>query len=359
MKRYIPIVLLVFFNLTVFAQNKTLLFFAEKGEEFSVVYNNVVINDKPASFVKLFGLHNGDCSVSILFKDYPSANIHKVINLSQASEHTYIIRKYSNSYVLTPLYELPVVRKGVSPGNSIYYSSTNLLSDRPADPVTDDPCPKPVEQAECDKPSLNDRAFVKVKYEIDSKKSLDLKKQKARDVISSNCLLASQVAQILKLIPDANEKLELAKYAYAHTYDYKNYSVVANALMSQTDRKLLNQFISGEEAAEPVVVVEVASGDCPDPATEEDFRQGKGAIAQQTFDDDKMMVAKQFLSNHCLQVNQVIELIKLFTFESEKLEFAKYAYTHTFDRKNYYLLNNSFTFSNSKEELARYINSVK
>ena len=45
----------------------------------------------------------------------------------------------------------------------------------------------------------------------------------------------------------------------------------------------------------------------------------------------------------------------LFTFENNRLEIAKLAYNKTIDKNNYYQLNDALTFSNSKEELARFI----
>lgn len=359
MKKYILFIALLVFTSTTFAQNKTLLFFAEKGEEFSVVYNNVIVNEKPSSLVKVSGVRQGNCTIGIMFKGHSAATIYKKINLSEANEFTYIIRKEGAAYILKPLQEIPVVRKSVSSGNFVYYSSASLLD---SDPVVTTNTSTYSNVVDCEKPSLSDRAFVKAKYEIDSKSTNALKKAKAEEIITSNCLLASQVVQIIKQIPDPAYQLELAKLSYAHTYDIKNYLVVVNALTSATDRNILNQFINGEYIVDPVEVVEVIevpAGDCPMPASDEDFRLGKNAVAKESFDGDRVAIAKQFVSNHCLTTNQVIELINQLTFESSKLEFAKFAYTHTYDRKNYYLVNSCFSFSNSKSELNAYISSVK
>jgi hypothetical protein len=56
---------------------------------------------------------------------------------------------------------------------------------------------------------------------------------------------------------------------------------------------------------------------------------------------------------------QVKELLQLFTFENNKLDLAKYAYRKTMDRRNYYIVNDVFAFSNSKDELARYIRDYR
>ena len=49
----------------------------------------------------------------------------------------------------------------------------------------------------------------------------------------------------------------------------------------------------------------------------------------------------------------------LFTFEDNRLQFAKFAYERTYDVGNYYKVNNAFTFENSMDELNEYIDSRK
>lgn len=49
----------------------------------------------------------------------------------------------------------------------------------------------------------------------------------------------------------------------------------------------------------------------------------------------------------------------LFNFESTRLELAKYAYGHTYDIANYYMLNDAFTFESSIEELNNYIKGYR
>ena len=50
-------------------------------------------------------------------------------------------------------------------------------------------------------------------------------------------------------------------------------------------------------------------------------------------------------------------MLDCFDFEPSKLEIAKFAYEHTFDREKYFVVNEAFSFDNSKTELSRYIQS--
>ncbi len=78
-------------------------------------------------------------------------------------------------------------------------------------------------------------------------------------------------------------------------------------------------------------------------------------ISDETFDDSKLTIAKQIVSSNPMSANQIANICKLFSFESNKLEFAKYAYSYCVDKNNYFLLNGVFTYDSSKRELNDYI----
>lgn len=81
-------------------------------------------------------------------------------------------------------------------------------------------------------------------------------------------------------------------------------------------------------------------------------------VNKQCFDGDRLMVAKQALRGKLVLAEQVEEIMQLFSFESTRLKFAKWAYRNTYDVENYYVVNNSFTFGSSARELDRYIRSI-
>lgn len=82
-------------------------------------------------------------------------------------------------------------------------------------------------------------------------------------------------------------------------------------------------------------------------------------LKNESFDATKQSIAKQVISANYFTSSQVREIIQQFSFENSKLEIAKYAYKYTIDKGSYFLLNDAFTFSNSKEELMRYIQAYK
>lgn len=98
---------------------------------------------------------------------------------------------------------------------------------------------------------------------------------------------------------------------------------------------------------------------CPVPMSRNDFESFKGSLASKSFEDSKMTMAKQVLNNNCLTSAQVREVMGLFSFEQTKLDFAKYAYGHTYDIGNYFKVNDAFGFESSIEELNDYISSQR
>lgn len=95
------------------------------------------------------------------------------------------------------------------------------------------------------------------------------------------------------------------------------------------------------------------------PMNEQNFRQLKQMVQNESFDDRKLELLRSALPNNALTSNQVLELMQLMSFERNKLELAKFAYRYTVDRNNYFLVQDALMFSNSKSELSKYIASYR
>ncbi|MBI2966732.1 MAG: DUF4476 domain-containing protein [Bacteroidetes bacterium] len=98
---------------------------------------------------------------------------------------------------------------------------------------------------------------------------------------------------------------------------------------------------------------------CPRPMNDNDFSGVKQSVSSKSFEDSKLQIAKQVTSSNCLLSSQVKEIMLLFTFENTRLDFAKYAYSYTFDTGNYYKVNDAFSFESSIDELNEYIQAVR
>jgi hypothetical protein len=87
----------------------------------------------------------------------------------------------------------------------------------------------------------------------------------------------------------------------------------------------------------------------------EQFSQLKLTIGNTSFDNTRLSIMKQATSANQLTTSQVNELLGMLSFESTRLDFAKFAYTYTLDKENYYMVNNAFSFSSSVAELNNFI----
>ncbi len=98
-----------------------------------------------------------------------------------------------------------------------------------------------------------------------------------------------------------------------------------------------------------------SSGNCNSPMNSTEFADAKKSISSKPFEDTKKTIAMQIADNNCLSVDQIKGIMGLFSFEDTKLEYAKYCYGRCSDKKNYYKVNDAFTFDASAQELNDFI----
>jgi len=98
----------------------------------------------------------------------------------------------------------------------------------------------------CSSP-ISSSEFNNVKTSISSKSFDDTKEKMAKQVIDNNCLLSSQVKEIMELFSFEATRLSLAKYAYGHTYDIGNYYKLNDAFTFESSIDELDQHIKANK----------------------------------------------------------------------------------------------------------------
>jgi len=121
--------------------------------------------------------------------------------------------------------------------------------------------------------------------------------------------------------------------------------------MQQTTTIISNTVISSGTTVSPNASSGGTVGTIRCSVTDAEFESIKKSISSKSFEDSKLTTAKQISDSRCLKSSQVRDIMKLFSFESTRLEFAKYAYKKVADKENYYLVNDAFQFETSIEEL--------
>jgi Domain of unknown function (DUF4476) len=89
--------------------------------------------------------------------------------------------------------------------------------------------------------------------------------------------------------------------------------------------------------------------------TEASFNELTSIIRSKSFDNSRLVIAKQALRTQPMSSRQIAEIIDLLTFDSSRLEFAKYAYQYVTNPASYYLTYDKFTFESSVTELIDFI----
>ena len=82
-----------------------------------------------------------------------------------------------------------------------------------------------------------------------------------------------------------------------------------------------------------------------------DFNDVLESIEDKSFSDSKMAIAKQVSRSNCLTADQIKQIMLAFDFESDRLDFAIYAYRECADPDNYYKVYSAFDFELSIDDL--------
>lgn len=115
-----------------------------------------------------------------------------------------------------------------------------------------------------------------------------------------------------------------------------------------------NAFRNKRDRRKDYHVVETIVSDCP-VLTPKEYNEVRNTIKNVSFDDERLSTAKLILNSSCMTSNQIAELTGLFSFESSRLEFAKYAYSFCTDQHNYFRVGEQLSFSSSRTELNEFI----
>jgi len=94
-------------------------------------------------------------------------------------------------------------------------------------------CPWPMDQSQ----------FAGVRQSVASKTWDESRIAIAKQVIGSNCLLSSQVRDLMTVMQWEETRLDLAKFAYGYTYDLGNYWQLNDAFEWEQSIEELNAFI--------------------------------------------------------------------------------------------------------------------
>ncbi len=78
-------------------------------------------------------------------------------------------------------------------------------------------------------------------------------------------------------------------------------------------------------------------------------------LDKESMDSSKLRFAKSYVDKGWFTATQIAEICKRFTFDSNRLDFAKHAYARCSDPQNYFVLREFFTFSSNFSDLQDFV----
>jgi hypothetical protein len=310
--KLLPFYLLLISFLSANAQTSNAIFFTENGERFNLVLNGILQNEKAETNVKLTGLNASSYKTRILFAEKSLGYVDYNLNfVDMGAEVTYTIKKNSKgAYIVRYVSEVPLAQAPPpAPGQTVVVYSAS-----PSGTTT-----TTTRQTTTTTSGNPDNVNINMGVNVNGQGG------------GVNMNVSGMEAQ-------SSTTTTTTTHTTTTTY---------------------------EDPAPPqqehVVYVDGYNGKigCPMPMSRGDFESFKGSLSSKSFEDSKMTMAKQVLNNNCLTSAQVKEVMGLFSFEQTKLDFAKYAYGHTYDLSNYYKVNDAFGFESSIDDLNNYISSQR
>lgn len=201
---------------------------------------------------------------------------------------------------------------------------------------------------------IREEEFLKLASQVAGNTSEASRMLLLAQIAQNNCLSVSQAMKFATMIGSELSRLNFMKSAHPSIFDLGNLPFGAQLFSHIQNKSAYNEFIS-QPVPGPGTVI-------PPPCivSAEDFSNIRESIKRENFNSTKLTIAKQIIrSKQCFTTRQISELVKLFSFDDTRLELAKFAYEFTTDRENFYQIADVFTFSSSKEDLMKFLETRK
>lgn len=421
MKQFILIISLSIIALIVFAQTNDLVFYTDNSDKFTLYINNVKQNSTAATNVKAENISGKSIAVKVVFErsGVPVLNKTYTANTNNTEIKVQLVKGREDVYSLKTISATPrssanptnngstVTKDGGNNGstatkdngnhgyNNGYGNGNNHGNNGHGNnhgnneygnnhgnngypggyPNGGHPggypnggYPNngygPSDNPMCRMP-MNENDFNTLRAQVKAKSFDSSRLTMAEMACRNNCMTAEQIGALCKVFSYESTKVDFAKYAYEFCYDRRNYYKVGYSFSYSSSVDALNQYISNHPMNNqnpyggypPMPGIQSDNANCFYFMTDNDFYDLQNMINRTAYSSTKMEIAKQACMNNCMSAEQIREICRMFTFDSDRLSFAKFAYDHCYDRRNYFKVCDVFAFHSSVEELNRYISS--
>ena len=174
---------------------------------------------------------------------------------------------------------------------------------------------------------------------------------------TSKFYTSSQASQLIQLINSESSRLRLAKLSYRGIVDRNNFYIVSNLLSFQSSKDDLAAYVSGYK--------DNTGGNNDNnnyrAMSETEYNGLYELIRSQWPPSTQLTTASNAFNdpNKYFTAAQASKIIRLFNFEGDKLQLAKYSYRGIVDRNNMNQVIDVLSFQASKDELNNFIRNYK
>lgn len=350
------VLLFAFFSQLYFAQTSTITTFSQEGERFYVILDGVRQNDSPSTNVQITDLKKPNYLLKIIFEDSSIPTINENVYLLDYDEKrmnvTYNIKKDKKGK-----YKLRV-------------SSFDNDTEQPtatAEVVkfheTENPLPQTVKSTP--KKSTETTTQTVDVNTVGVGITTTIEESDDRVNVNMNVGGLNTTTTINDSDENVNINMNVGGVKTTTTVTTKTTTPIkpSRTIGSEEDIDITDKpkVVKSTPKATPKTTQTAtpkAAKTCTVQMSATEFQKAKQSVEKQSFADSQMKVAKQIAAAQCLSTAQIIELINIFSFEQNKLDFAKAAYASCVDKDNYYQVNDVFSFSSSTDELTEYIENI-
>lgn len=233
--------LMILMETSGFAQFGNIIVFAPKGEKFKLYIGNSIQNTDFESRVEASNPGGPSFKLKIVFNDPALKEITKLVfNKPHGTFYFSVARNNKGVYILesaaTEWSDTGTEAKATPPP-----AQTGNQPEETPDPGES----KGKTKTGCSNPMApGDFAVSLAGIAASPFEATQLKA--AKNVAEKNCLLTSQVKEIMYVFDFESTRLSFAKFAYNYTHDVENYADLAEALNSGKAKDDLERFIAGK-----------------------------------------------------------------------------------------------------------------
>ena len=337
-----------------------LIIFASDPTPFYAIVNGIKQNSEPQTNVKITGLSNNQNHVKVVFADGAAADIDKNFYFESMNvEVTARIVSTKKGYKLRYFGEVAMGQAATNDQQvQIVYHTVetpavnNVVIDETVTTTTSTTTTNSVNNSD-----LSDMELNALQNNMGANISMSDNIDEMHENVNMNVSVGGLELNMNVNVNDNGINNNMDMGVDMDVTDNMETSHTSTTTTTTTTTSTSGVNTGTQVQAAPVVYVSGYNGatGCVPPLS--DVNAIRNAIEEESFSDNRLMVAKQALKGKCMSVQNIIYISESFDFEDGKLEFAKFAYNFAYDIDNFYQVNKIFSFSSSKEELNEYISN--